>query len=78
MVVYWQQRGILSLHSVFLIHVGVCTSQRKHRERLEMILSLNICFVYQEQILFHANQSMHVNESWIAKTPKQEPYIWER
>lgn len=50
MVVYWQQRGILSMRMVFLIRVCVCRSEKKHRERLEMILGLNICYVYQEQI----------------------------
>lgn len=34
MVVYWQQRGILSMQAVFLIRVCVHTSEKKHRERL--------------------------------------------
>lgn len=33
-VVYWQQRGILSMRTAFLIRVCSCRSEKKHRERL--------------------------------------------
>lgn len=33
-VVYWQQRGILSMRTAFLICVCSCRSEKKHRERL--------------------------------------------
>lgn len=39
MVVYWQHGGILSMRTVFLTHVCVCTSGKKHRERLKMMKS---------------------------------------